>query len=166
MPAVFVTKTVLEVAPPPALPPTLADNAAAGAPGTGSTESDPATAIPPLPPEPPILWARIAGDIEPETTNAPLLVMDTAPDCPPLPPEPPMLLVKLNAPETEPPAARPPLPPLPPKLWATMDEDKGPLALIVFVFVTVTAWAIPPLPPEPAILNPTAAPAPTTAPTE
>ena len=73
---------MLEEAPLPPLPPTLAVNAAEGPP-IGSTERDPATAIPPLPPEPPMLCARIAGDIEPLTTRAPLLVIDTSPDTPP-----------------------------------------------------------------------------------
>ena len=109
-----MTVTTLAVAPPLALPPTLAVNAAE--PPMGLTERDPATAIPPLPPEPPILCARIADDIAPLTVSAPLLVILITPDAPPFPPPPPTLLVKPNAPETEPPTAKPPLPPLPPTL--------------------------------------------------
>ena len=50
-----------------------------------------------------------------------------------------------------------------------MAEDIGPAVVIALEapeFVTVTSPEPPPVPPEPAILNATAVPAPTTAPTE
>ena len=165
IPAEFVTVTTLEIAPVPALPPTLVATAAVTGIVVRLTVREPATATPPLPPEPPILCARIADDITPLTASAPLLEILITPDLPPLPPAPPKLLLKLNILETAPPAAKPPLPPLPPKLWAIIAEENGPVVVIAptaaefpesLLFVTVTSPDPPPTPPEPAIEIPKA----------
>ena len=82
----------------------------------------PETALPPLPPEPPIDWPMMAIDWSPDVEIFELLVIPTPDELPPVAPPPPIAVdkpAKVAPPVTE----DPPLPPAPPMLCARIPAD-------------------------------------------
>ena len=125
-PASRLTVTVPDLPPPPPAP----------APSDTSPLSDP-----PVPPAPPMDWARIACESRPLVLIVPEFVTVTAFPFPPGLPD-------AASPTT--PLVDPPLPPLPPSDWAMMPWCSFPMVLIVPLFTTVVVpdWAgAPGLPP-------------------
>ncbi len=150
-------ETPLEKPPDPPLPPTtrLAE------PPLSPTA--PEALKPPLPPPPPIDWARMPAELEPLVVMFPLEVTPTRATLgalvtsgvvtvvtePPKPPEPPMLADRAPPTTKTPEMAKPPLPPPPPIDWARMPLEKAPLVETPPVLVTVTELESPPDPPWP-----------------
>ena len=108
----LTTVTVPPCDPAPPLPPTV-----------GLIEVVPlrlpVMAKPPLPPPPPIDWARRPTEWAPPVVIAPSLVTVTVPPDVPAPPAPPKVGLTEAMPRPAP-IAHPPSPPPPPRLWARM----------------------------------------------
>ena len=146
----------LVISTAPLLPPP-----AASPPITIDTTPNPfAVALPPAPPDPPMLWARIPAPpmvLVEANTLFPRLRVTVSPS-PPNPPLPPIVTSK----PTVTPMASPPDPPPPPMLCARSALELAPVAITeAFGALMVTRPASPPAAPAPpSAPNPAAPPSP------
>ena len=116
-------------------------------------------ALPPLPPPPPMLWARMPSDISPVVLILPLLVTNTFPPVLPFPPPPPTerfpLKLRPSLAAPKPIVAvklDPPDPPPPPILCAKIPWESLSRVVIALSLTTVTLPPVLPSPPEPPTL--------------
>ena len=179
MSPVWRTITAPLVSPEPPEPPTPMDRALLAASGVELLKAmSKVKAEPPLPPPPPMLWARtplasspkvVMAPVEPTVTEPAVAFVAVEPPAPPrlkpiLAPAPSTLFpdwARLTV------MARPPLPPPPPMLWASMPLELAPvevttpsLEVIVPVWISpkLVTWTLPPVspvPPLPPRLTPT-----------